>query len=43
MTFKKGLAAIILATATLAACGSDEKEEVIEQVKRRSKNSIIKL
>ena len=27
MKFKKGLAAIILATAALAACGSDEKEE----------------
>ena len=33
MTFKKGLAAIILATAALAACGSDEKEdEAVEQV-----------
>ena len=33
MTFKKGLAAIILATTALAACGSDEKEEeVVEQV-----------
>ena len=27
MTFKKGLAAMILATAALAACGSDEKED----------------
>lgn len=34
MTLKKGLAAIILATATLAACGSDEKEEVTEQVEK---------
>ena len=34
MTFKKGLAAIILATAALAACGSDEKEEVVEQVEQ---------
>ena len=35
MTFKKGLAAIMLATAALAACGSDEKEEeVAEQVEQ---------
>ena len=32
MKFKKGLAAMILATAALAACGSDEKEEAaVEQ------------
>lgn len=35
MTFKKGLAAIILATAALAACGGDEKEdEAVEQVEQ---------
>ena len=34
MTFKKGLVAIILATAALAACGSDEKEEVTEPVEQ---------
>ena len=38
MTFKKGLAAIILATAALAACGSDEKEEVVEQVEQEQIN-----
>ena len=31
MTFKKGLAAIILATAALAACGSEKEEETVEE------------
>ena len=34
MAFKKGLAAMILATVALTACGSDEKEEVVEQVEK---------
>ena len=38
MTFKKGLVAIILATTALAACGSDEKEEVVEQVEQEQMN-----
>ena len=40
MTLKKGLAAMILATAALAACGSDEKEEVVEQVEQVEQEQI---
>ena len=40
MTFKKGLAAMILATAALAACGSDEKEEAVEQVEQVEQEQI---
>jgi len=40
MTFKKGLAAMILATAALAACGSDEKEEAVEQVEQVEEEQI---
>ena len=31
MTFKKGLAAVILATAALAACGSEKEEKTVEE------------
>ena len=41
MTFKKGLAAMILATAALAACGSDEKDEEGEGVRRVEEGHIV--